>query len=240
MTRVTFPFAQPEGLLLPLEMTNPLSQVALGGFSWPRASGRSGPEAGPASFTRAGPACIGALFPRDIHAEFTSVLKVSSSSSSSAALALVSKHVAPTSAVSYAAPAPSIEYVALPSPARRRTSRGRTRSNSMRLLQSCCSAGWLSKHSMSRPIRPRPTWLPKPSYSRRSKRRSRRPGSGPSAERSQWLLVFVPECRGQPVAGELDGNPGRRPKNRAMRSQRTRTRLDPEAHASSVSTQPTT
>ena len=42
----TFPFAQPEGLLL--------LAWALGGFPWPRPSGPDGPEAGPAFFTRAG------------------------------------------------------------------------------------------------------------------------------------------------------------------------------------------
>ena len=48
----------------------------------------------------------------------------------------------------------------------------------------------------------------------------------------------MPECRGQPVWGELDGNPGRRPKNRAVRSKRTRTRLGPEAQGFSAFTQP--
>ena len=51
----TFPFAQPEGLLL--------LAWALGGFPWPRPSGPDGPEAGPAFFTRAGPARTGGIFP---------------------------------------------------------------------------------------------------------------------------------------------------------------------------------
>ena len=63
----TFPFAQPEGLLLPAG-DDPLSWGELGGLSWPRASGPCGLEAGPASFTRAGPARTGAFFPPDIQA----------------------------------------------------------------------------------------------------------------------------------------------------------------------------
>ena len=41
----------------------PLSQVALGGFPWPRVTGPDGPEAGPASLPRAGLACTGAFCP---------------------------------------------------------------------------------------------------------------------------------------------------------------------------------
>ena len=59
----TFSFAQPEDLRLPANDL-PLSQGALGGCPWPRASGPNGPEAGPASLARAGPARTRAFFPR--------------------------------------------------------------------------------------------------------------------------------------------------------------------------------
>ena len=45
----TFSFVQPEGLFLPAG-NDPLSQAALGGFPWLRASGPNGTEAGPAYF----------------------------------------------------------------------------------------------------------------------------------------------------------------------------------------------
>ena len=53
----TCPFAQVEGLLSPVK-DDPLSQGALGGIPWPRATGLDGPEAAPASFTRPGPVII--------------------------------------------------------------------------------------------------------------------------------------------------------------------------------------
>ena len=66
--------------------------------------------------------------------------------------------------------------------------------------------------------------------SRRHSRRPRRRPSAKSAERSSGVtgvrISGTRECQGQPVWSELDGNSGRRPKNRALRSQR-RTRLDP-------------
>ena len=52
--------------------------------------------------------------------------------------------------------------------------------------------------------------------------------SARSAERSRGLPVFVPaacvNAGGQPVWGELDGSPGRRPNNHAKRAERASTR----------------